>query len=169
MKSKHLLLTAGLIAVLASLTACTRNITRNDDGSLTVESAMTEQQFSDEVALAIEDRTQVENVSASLNDGSITVSGERTDPVSGNLQQFTFDLTLAVSDTGHLAATITNFTVNGHTADDARLARWNDNIAKRLESRAARREGSTLQSVTVTDDDLTMVWHIETKQSQPDQ
>jgi hypothetical protein len=167
MISRQFLLISALTGVLVFLSACSAEITRNDDGSLTVDSSITEQQFSEEVALAIEDRSQVENVSATLNaDGTISVSGERTDPVSGQLQQFTFDLVLGVSESQRLSAEVTNFTVNGHTADDARLARWNENIAKRIEGRAARREGSTLQSVSVTDDALSMVWHVETKQSQ---
>ena len=163
---RQLISTALLIGVLTLLSACTRNITRNDDGSLTVESSMTEEQFSEEVALAIEDYTQVKNVKATLNgDGTISVSGERTDPVSGQLQEFTFDLLLGVSSSEHLSAEVTNFTVNGHTAADERLARWNEKIAARLEGRASKRPNSTLQSVSITDDSLTLVWHVETKKS----
>jgi hypothetical protein len=43
---------------------------------------------------------------------------------------------------------------------------WNERIANRLENFGQRRSNSSLQSVSVTSQAITMTWHVETARSQ---
>jgi hypothetical protein len=157
-----LIVLMGLLGALAS--GCVANISRNADGSLTVETTMTAESLQAEVQAAIADPL-VQNLTVQLEQGYISVSGERKRLNSDQTDTLTFRLDLGVSD-GHLTATISNALIDGQAVEANRVALWNERIANRLENFGRRRSNSSLQSVTITSQAITMTWHVETARSQ---
>jgi osmotically-inducible protein OsmY len=157
-----LFLLVGLLGALVS--GCAATITRNADGSLTVETTMTGESLQSEIQAAIADPL-IENMTVQLKQGYIDVSGERKRLNSGQIDMLTFRLDLGVSD-GHLTATISNALLDGKAVEADRVALWNERIANRLEQFGQRRSNSSLQSVNVTSEAITMTWHVETARSQ---
>ena len=153
-----LFLLVGLLGTLVS--GCAATITRNDDGSLTVETSMTAESLQAEIQAAIADPL-IQNLTAQLKQGYIDVNGERSDQTD----TLTFRLDLGVSS-GHLTATISNALIDGKAVEANRVALWNERLANRLENFGQRRSDSSLQSVNVTSEAITMVWHVETARSQ---
>ncbi len=154
----------GMLVSAASLSACSIDVERNDDGSLTATSTMSEASLSEEMAIALD---QLENVSVDLHGGAMTITGDRPRPDGSQTDHVSLRVDLG-NDGGQLTATISELTVNGQPAPDDRLAQMNDRIAERLERRAANHPNRTLESVTVADSDLTLVWRVETPQSKQD-
>jgi hypothetical protein len=106
-------------------------------------------------------------VTVDLRDGYFFVTVEGEDPEVGEAVTLTFRATPGVAD-GHLTLTISDAQRNGEAVDDERVAQRTERIATRLERAAGRRPNRTLQSVTVTEDALTMVWRVETPRSRGD-
>jgi hypothetical protein len=155
-----LLLTA-LLGML--LSACQATISRNEDGSLRIESSMTEEALQTEILAAIADPL-IQSVTVDLQSGYILVSGERKRLNSDQTDSLTFRLDLGVSD-GHLTAVVSNAQIDGVPVEQARVDLWNERIATRLTRAGQRRANSSLQSVTVSNDSVTMVWRVETARS----
>jgi len=165
MKKKQLVTVCGLVMVLA-ISACSARVERNPDGSLAVESSMTEADLQTEIEAAIAD-SLVHDFSVDLHDGYIAVSAQR-DRVSGSgTDTLSFRLDLGVSE-GHLSATVSDAQLNGRAFEQARIDNWNERIANHLERAAQRRPNSTLQTVTIGGDSVTLVWRVETARSQGD-
>jgi hypothetical protein len=161
-KLLSLILLLGLLGTLVS--GCTANITRNADGSLTVETSMTAESLQAEIQAAIADPL-IQNMTAQLEPDYINVSGQRKRLNSDQTDTLTFRLDLGVSN-GHLTATISNALIDGQAVEANRVALWNERIANRLENFSQRRSDSSLQSVNVTSEAITMTWHVETARSQ---
>lgn len=162
MKNKQLMTVCGLLIVLA-ISACSVRVERNPDGSLTVESSMTEADLQTEIEAAIADPL-IHDMVVDLRDGYIAVSAQR-DRVGGNrTDTLTFRLDLGVSE-GHLSATVSDAQLDGRAFEQARIDKWNERIANRLEQVGQRRPNSTLQTVTVGGDSITLVWRVETARS----
>ncbi len=157
-----LFLLVGLLGTLVS--GCAATITRNDDGSLTVETSMTAESLQAEIQAAIADPL-IQNLTVQLKQGYIDVNGERKRLNSDQTDTLTFRLDLGVSS-GHLTATISNALIDGKAVEANRVALWNERIANRLENFGQRRSDSSLQSVNVTSEAITMVWRVETARSQ---
>jgi len=166
MKTKQLMTTLLLIVMGLAVSACSVNIERNADGSLTVESSMPEDSLQDEIEAAIADPL-MRDFTADLHDGYILVSAERERVMSSETDTMIFRLDLGVSD-GHLTATISDAQLNDLPIEEERVAVWNERIATKLERSGRRNPDSTLQAVTISDDALTMVWRIETWRSRGD-
>ena len=49
---------------------------------------------------------------------------------------------------------------------EERLALWNERIANRLARAGQRNPNSTLQTVTISNDAVEMIWRVETRRSQ---
>ena len=162
LKLFSLILLVGLLGVLVS--ACTATITRNDDGSLTVETSMAADSLGAEIQAVIADPL-IEELTVQLRSGYIDVSGKRKRLNSDQIDTLTFRLDLGVSN-GHLTATISNALIDGKVVEADRVALWNEHIANRLEQFGQRRSNSSLQSVTVTSDSIEMTWRVETARSQ---
>lgn len=152
-----------LLVAAVALSACTIQVDREDDGSLRAESRIPEKSIGKEIALALRD-TQVKELTVDLRQGYMQVTGVRELPVGGHTDTLRFNLALGVVD-GHLTATISDATLNDNPIPEERVAEWNERIARNLERRAGNHPNSTLQSVSVTPDAVTMVWRIETKYS----
>ena len=153
-----LFLLVGMLSTLVS--GCAANITRNADGSLTIETSMTAESLQAEIQAAIADPL-IERLTAQLEPGYINISGTRKRLNNDQTDTLTFRLDLGVGD-GHLTATISNALVDGQAVEANRVALWNERIASRLESFGQRRPNSSLQAVTVTSEAITMTWHVET-------
>jgi hypothetical protein len=152
----------GVMALSILLSASSIDIARNDDGSLTVTSSMTEASLSAEMGHALD---QLQNVSVDLQDGTMIFSADRPRPDGSQIDNVQFRVDLG-NNNGQLTASISEFTVNGQPGNDERVAQWNERIAQRLERQAERHPDRSLESVTITDSDVTLVWHVETERSQ---
>jgi hypothetical protein len=152
-----------LLVAAVGLSACTIQVDRQDDGSLRVESQMSEASIQEEIALALGE-TQVKELTVDLRQGYMQVTGVRELPVGGHTDTLRFDLILGVAD-GHLTVTISEATFNDNPIAEERVAAWNERIARNLERRGQNHPNSTLQSVSVTPAALTMVWRVETRYS----
>jgi hypothetical protein len=151
-----------LVAVVA-LSACSIHIDRNDDGSLRAETSMSAESIQKEIAFAIRD-PKVKELTVDLKDGYMLVTGVKEMPVGDHTDELSFRMTLGVND-GHLTATISDAKFNQNPIDGERVAEWNERIAQNLEKRGQNHPNSTLESVRVTPDGVTMAWRIETKYS----
>lgn len=145
------------------LSACQATISRNPDGSLRLETSMTGAALQSEIQAALSD-SLIQSVTVDLQTGYILVSGVRKRLNSDQTDNLAFRLDLGVSG-GHLTALVSNAQVDGMPVEAARVALWNERIANRLERAAQRHPNSTLQSVTVTNDAVTMVFRVETARS----
>lgn len=164
MKSKLSFSTLRVLVCLACvLSACGLQLDRNPDGSIRLETNMTEQSLQSEIARAIADPL-ITNFSIDLREGFISVSADRKRIDSDVTDTMTFRLDLGESD-GHLTAVISDVQLDGFPVDEARVAVWNQTIATRLERAGKRNADSTLQEVITSNDTITMVWRIETAQS----
>jgi hypothetical protein len=164
MKNVERLVTLALLIVAAlSVTACSIDLERNPDGSLSVESAMSAESLQSEIAAGIDDPL-VKEFEVDMHDGYMAVSAARQLPNSDHVDELTFHLDLWVND-GHLAATIRDARLNNQPIDAERVATWNERIAERLERAGRRNANSTLQQVTITPDALRMTWRVETPRS----
>jgi len=111
----------GLIFLLSAYRA---NISRNNDGSLTVTTSITQQELQEAVSSAIADPL-VKDITVSLESGYVLVSGERqrlNDASKTNTLAFRLDL--GVSN-GQLTSTISNATLDGKPLEQARVDNWN--------------------------------------------
>jgi hypothetical protein len=161
-KFLSLILPVTLLGVLVS--SCAANITRNEDGSLTVETSMPAESLQTEILAAIADPL-IEELTVQLQSGYINVSGTLKRLNSDRTDTLSFRLDLGIGD-GNLTASISNALIDGQPVDADRVAQWNQRIANRLEHFGQRRENSSLQSVTVTSEAIEMVWRVETARSQ---
>jgi hypothetical protein len=153
----------GLLVAVLAMSACTIHIDRNEDGSLRAESQLPAETLQREIDLAIAD-PQVEELAVDLHDGYILVSGARKRAGGDGADELTFRLTLGVVD-GHLAATISDAMLNDIPIAQERVDAWNERIAENLEKGGKKNPNSSLQSVDVAADAVTMAWRIETKRS----
>jgi hypothetical protein len=155
------LITLTLAALL--LAACGLNLERNPDGSLRLETTMSEDSLQDEIAWAIADPL-ITNFTVDLRDGYVYVTADRKRVGSDVVDTMSFRLTLGAAY-GHMTAVISDVVVDGFPVDEAHIDVWNQSIATRLERAGKRNEDSTLQEVLVEENSFKMVWHIETPRS----
>ena len=150
-----------LVALIAS--ACSIDVEANPDGSLTVTSNVTQEKLQAALNTMIKD-PNVESLDVDFRDGYIAVEGIGTDPNTGDRTETSFTAVLSVVD-GHLDAEISDALFNGYPIPDPIVESWNRSLARNLEREGRKDPDSTLTEVTVTDSDITMVWHVETEAS----
>jgi hypothetical protein len=155
--------TALFLCVVLALGGCAIDLDRNADGSLRLETQMPEEAIQKEIRLALAD-PQIQDLTADLRDGTIAVSGVRLRATGDKTDTMSFLLDLGARD-GHMTAEVSDAEINGIPIPAETVAQWNENIAQNLEQSGQRNPDSTLQSVTVTSEAVTMVWRIETRRS----
>ncbi len=146
-----------LLALALLLSACQRNFTRDGDGSVDVETIITQQELQEAINESIADPL-IKELTVSLHSGYILVSGTRerlNDPSKTDTLSFRLDL--GVSN-GQLTSTISDAQFDGFTVEQNRLDLWNTTIANRIARIAGRSSNSTLKSVSVTPGVVTMAW-----------
>jgi hypothetical protein len=143
--------------VLLAATACTRNVARNGDGSLTVTTSITQQELQDAITSSIADPL-IKNVTVSLQSGYVLVSGERQRlNDSSKTDSLSFRLDLSVNN-GQLVASVTDAKVDNIAIEQNRVDNWNQTIANRLSNLGKKNANATLQSVSVTSESISMTW-----------
>jgi hypothetical protein len=148
-----------LLLVALLVTACKADIARNDDGSLTVETTISQQELQEVITSSIADPL-VKNVTVSLQTGYVLVSGERQRlNDASKTDSLTFRLDLSVSN-GQPAATVTDAKIDGTAIEQNRLDNWNQTIANRLSNFGGRNENATLQAISITPESVTMTWNV---------
>jgi hypothetical protein len=141
------------------VTACKKDMVRNDDGSLTMETTIAQQELQEVISSSIADPL-VKNVTVSLQSGYALVSGERQRlNDTSKTDSLTFRLDLSVSN-GQLAAAITNAQVDGVSIEQIRVDNWNQTITNRLANFGNRGHKATLQAISVTTESVTMSWKV---------
>jgi hypothetical protein len=147
-----------LIVFAVLLSACQRNVTRNGDGSVDVETVVTQQELQEAITSSIADPL-IQELTVSLQSGYILVSGTRqrlNDPSKTDTLSFRLDLGVS-SD--HLTSTISDAKFDGFTIEQNRLDLWNTTIANRIERLASKNPNAELKSVNITTSAVTMVWN----------
>jgi len=151
-----------LFLVILLVTACKADIARNNDGSLTVETTITQEQLQEVITASIADPL-VTNVTVSLQSGYVLVSGERQRlNDASKADSLTFRLDLSVSN-GKPVATISNAQIDGIALEQNRVDNWNQTIANRLSNFGGRSEKATLQAINITTESVTMTWNVAKK------
>lgn len=161
-KRIRIMLGASMIASLL-LASCGLSLERNPDGSLRLETSMTEESLQDEIDWAIADPL-ITNFTVDLKDGYVQVTADRKRVGSSVVDTMTFRLTLGAAD-GHMTAVISDVVLDGFSVEDEHVNVWNQTIATRLERAGKRNANSSLQEVIVREDGFKMVWRIETARS----
>jgi hypothetical protein len=148
-----------LIVFLFAISACRANISRNADGSTTVETTITQQELQEVVSAAIADPL-VKNVTVSLQSGYVSVSAERQRlNDASKTDSLTFRLDLGVNN-GELTSSISNAQLDGKPLEQNRVDNWNQTIANRISKLGQKNPNSTLQSITIAPSMVTMIWNI---------
>jgi hypothetical protein len=145
-----------LLVLLAS--ACTRNVTRNGDGSVTVTTSITQQELQEVITSSIADPL-VKNVTVSLQSGYVLVSGERqrlNDSSKTDTLSFRLDLS---ANNGQLVASVTDAKLDNIAIEQNRVDNWNQTIANRISNWDRKSKNATLQAVSVTPESVTMTWN----------
>jgi hypothetical protein len=146
-----------LFLVVLLSAACTRNVVRNDDGSIAVETKITQQELQQVITSSIADPL-VKNVTVSLQSGYVLVSGERQRlNDSSKTDSLTFRLDLSASN-GQLAAKVSNAQIDGVSIEQNRVDNWNQTIANRLSNLGKKTGKATLQTISITPEIVTMTW-----------
>ena len=148
-----------LVVLMFLLSACRANISRNADGSTTVETTISQQELQDAISAAIADPL-VKNITASLQTGYVTVSGERqrlNDDSKTDILSFRLDLSVS---NGQLVSSVSNAQLDGKPLEQSRVDNWNQTIANRLSKLGQKNPNSTLQSIAITPAQVTMTWNV---------
>ena len=146
-----------ILALVLLLSACQRNVTRNGDGSVDVETTITQQELQDAINVSIADPL-IKDLTVSLQSGYAFVSGTRerlNDPTKTDSLSFRLDLGMS---NGQLTATISDAQFDGFAVEQNRISNWNTTIANRITRLAQKSPNTTLKSVTVTTSAITMTW-----------
>lgn len=148
-----------LVPIVFSLSACRANISRNEDGSLTVETTISQQEMQEAITASIADPL-IRELNVSLQSGYVLVTGQRQRlNDASKTDTLTFRLDLGISN-GQLTATISNAQLDGVPVEQNRVDHWNQTIASRLVILGKKRPNSTLEAVNVTSEAVSMTWKV---------
>jgi hypothetical protein len=157
MKSKSLSLL--LVALVFLISACRANISRNSNGSLSVETIISQQELQEAINTSIADPL-IKDLNVSLQQGYILVTGHRQRlNDAGKTDTLNFRLDLLVNN-GQLAATVSNATLDGKPIEQSRVDHWNQTIASRVLIIAKKRPNTSIKSVSVKPEAVTMDWTV---------
>lgn len=148
-----------LLALVLLLSACRANISRNNDGSLAVETTISQQELQDIINASIADPLVTE-LNVSLQSGHALVTGQRqrlNDVSTSDTLNFRLDLSVSG---GQLTATISNATIDGKPIEQNRIDHWNQTIAGRIAILGQKNPNSSIQSISVTPEAVTMTWTV---------
>lgn len=146
-----------LIIFTFLLSACRANISRNSDGTVTVETTISQQELQEAITASIADPLITE-LNVTLQSGYVTVTGQRQRlNDASKTDSLSFRLDLGVSG-GQLTATISNALLDNKPLDQSRVDHWNQTIASRIAIIGKKRPNSSIQSVSVTPEAVTMTW-----------
>ena len=159
MKNFNLKISLILVALALLASACNAKVTRNSDGSRTVETTVSQQALQDAINTSIADPL-IKELTVSLQNGYILVTGQRQRlNDASKTDSLSFRLDLGMSN-GALTAIISNATLDGKPVEQNRVDHWNQTLANRIAILGKKRPNSSLQAVCVTTEAVTMTWII---------
>jgi len=156
-----MLVAVAAFALLAG--ACSIDVERNDDGSLQIETVLTEESLATELAKGMDD-PNVESMTVDMKDGYALVEMEALSEWGDGLDEVSFKVEMFVVD-GHLGVNVTEAVWNDIEIPQELTDIWNEELAKELEEGAKEDPDSTLVAVELTENDLTMEFRLETDES----
>jgi hypothetical protein len=146
-----------LLVLVLILSACRANISRNVDGTVTVETTVSQQELQEAINASIADPLVTE-LSVSLQQGYVLVTGQRQRlNDASKSDSLSFRLDLGVSN-GQLSATISNALLDNQPIEQNRIDHWNETIVNRLGNINRKSPNAQLNSVNVTSEAVTMSW-----------
>ncbi|HNB41799.1 MAG TPA: hypothetical protein PLG52_09890 [Anaerolineales bacterium] len=147
------------IILMLTLSACKANVSRNDDGSLSVETSVTQAQLQEIISSSIADPL-IKSLTVTLQQGYVSVIGERERlNDASKTDTMSFRLDLGVSN-GELTASISDAQIDGVSIEQNRVDHWNQTIANRIANIGSRNENAQLQSVSITPEQVLMTWTV---------
>jgi hypothetical protein len=160
MKNKARSLSILLAVLVLTLSACSRaSVSRNSDGSLIVETTISQQELQDVINASIADPLITE-LNVTLQSGYVTVTGQRQRlNDASKTDSLSFRVDLGVSK-GQVTALISNALLDNKPVEQSRVDHWNQTLASRLVNVGKKKPNSSLQSVNVTPDAVTMAWTV---------
>jgi hypothetical protein len=148
-----------LAAVLILAGACKANISRNQDGSFDVETTISQNELQSVITASIADPL-IKEISVSFQSGYVLVTGERQRlNDASKTDTLSFRLDLGVSN-GQLTSSISNARLDGIAIEQNRVGLWNQTITNRLAILGRKNQNSTLKSLTITPEAITMTWNV---------
>ena len=161
---KRMIMLVAVAAFALVLGACSIDVSRNADGSLQIETVLTEESLANELAKGIDDPNVI-SMDVDMKSGYALVEMEaksewgenRTDQVSFKVEMFVVD--------GHLGVDVTEAVWNDIPIPQELTDLWNEELAKQLEEDAKEDPDSTLVAVEITENDLRMEFRVETEES----
>ena len=148
-----------LVTLIFFVSACRTNISRNEDGSLAVETTISQQKLQEAITASIADPI-IKELNVSLQSGYILVTGQRQRlNDASRTDTLTFRLDLGVSN-GQLTAVISNAQLDSLPVEQTRVDHWNQTIASRLVILGKKNPNSSLETVNVTPDAVNMTWKV---------
>ena len=153
------ILFVALVTLVFLVSACRANISRNEDGSLAVETTISQQDLQEAITASIADPL-IKELNVSLQSGYVLVTGQRQRlNDASKTDSLTFRLDLGISN-GQLTATIANAQFDGVQVKQNRVDHWNQTVASRLVILGKKNPNSSLESVNVTPDAVNMTWKV---------
>jgi hypothetical protein len=148
------------LILVFGLAACNRdvNVEVNGDGTATVSVSVTEAEVNTVVQTALGNRGNplLRNPVVDLQNGQIVISGEHERRDGNGTVSGTVTLRATVVNSA-LQLEVTDVDIEGWDANDERIQQFNDRLEELLGGRARQNNGNaTLQSVSITDDSLTI-------------
>lgn len=163
---KALWILVGVLITSVLASACSIDLQREDDGSLTATTKINGESLERELELALSyAQSRITDVKIALRNGAVDATLERERQDDGHVDTLSFTMALSAAD-GGLVVTLSDVLINGEPADEELVAKMSERIAERLMRYKENHPRRSLQSVTVTPVEVTMVWHIETRYSQ---
>ena len=118
---------------------------------------MTQAQLQEVISSSIADPL-IQDLSVSLQNGYVSVTGIRQRlNDSSKTDTMSFRLDLGVSN-GELTASISDAQIDGTAIEQNRVDNWNQTIANRISKIGGGNRNATLQSVSVTPEQVTLIW-----------
>jgi hypothetical protein len=133
------------VAIIFLVSACRANISRNEDGSLAVQTTISQQELQEAITASIADQL-IKELNVSLQSGYVLVTGQRQ--------------RLNDASNGQLTAVISNAQLDNLPVEQTRVEHWNQTIANRLIILGKKNPNSSLESVNMTPDAVNMTWKV---------
>ncbi len=159
MGKRSIFMAVGLATVALVVSACSIDVERNADGSLQVDTVITEQSL----AAELERDPQNDNVSVDILDGYIVATADHTG-IEGDTHAVSFRADVGVED-GTLTVQVSEVTFDGFPIPQSFVDQWNAELARAIERAARQHPDASLLSVSLSGDELAMEWRIETPES----
>lgn len=148
-----------LISIIFIASACRANLSRSQDGSLLVETTVSQPELQEVVTASIADPL-IKQLSVSFQSGYVLVTGQRQRlNDASKTDTLSLRLDLGISN-GQLTATVSNAQLDGIPVEQNRVDHWNQTIANRITIIGKKRPNSTLEMVSITPDSIDMTWKV---------